>query len=351
MSQALRDQIRQHPERSQPQKISEILRDGYLAHVAYNEGDQPYLIPMAYHYDSQTPDLIYLHGSRSSHSLKLLAQGQRVCIEVTQVDGLVYSRSALHHSMNYRAVIGFGQGNEVEDPEQKAQLLDAMIARYHPGRMPDSDFTSASPAQVEATLIIAVNFDSCSAKVRQGGATGPHDKNPSARGSAGVVPLNSRNDHWRQPQWQHPPYLIKTQISADDIAELYDLLKTTYWNTDLSLERLQRRITHSLCFGLYKDQSLVGFARLVTDHDSFAYLADVVITAAERGQGLGKWLIASIHTHPVMASLRRCMLLTRDSHAFYESLGYQGHPNPNKLMVHYPNGNQDLEYLNTGAPK
>jgi len=340
---AVRDKIRQHPERSHPEAVSAILSTGYLAHVAYSEGDQPYVIPMAYHYDPGTPDMIYLHGSRSSHTLKLLAQGQRVSIEVTQIDGLVYSRSAMHHSMNYHAVIGFGQGTEIESIDHKAELFDQMIGRYHPGRLPGQDYTTASVAELKATRVIAVKLDSCSAKIRQGGATGPQDQNPLALGSRGVIPLQSREDQWRSPQWQRGPYEIQTQIPRSDLATLFDLLKTTYWNADLSPERLQRRVEHSVCFGVYKDKHLIGFARLVTDHDSFAYLADVVIAPAERGQGLGKWLIQSIHAHPLMPGLRRCLLFTRDGHDFYRDLGYQAHPNPAKLMVCYPNGDTSLD--------
>jgi uncharacterized protein len=332
----IRNKIRQHPERSCPEAASTILAEGYLAHVAYTEAEQTYLIPFSYHYDPAEPDWIYLHGSRSSHTLKYLASGVSACLEVTQMDGLVYSRSAKYHSMNYRSVVCFGNCTEISDLEQKTKILDDMIARYYPDRKADIDYISAPQGQLEGTLMVGFKINQASAKQRQGGPKGPEDTQTFATGQSGVVPLKAREDNWKPQIWSQAPFQISTEKYRINPKSLYELLKNTYWNKRLTPEGLLRRIEYSLCFGLYHAHELIGFARLVTDHDSFAYLADVVISENWRAQGLGTWLVACILEHPLMQEIRWCLLSTRDAHDLYSRQGFEAHQNPEKLMVFIP---------------
>lgn len=335
----LRFAIQRHPERSQPDAVSDILASGYVVHVGYAEGEQPYVLPMGYHYDSADPHWLYLHGSTHSHTLQALAKGQRVCLTVTETQGLVYSRDAMHHSMNYRSVVAFGRGEAVTDPVRKARIMDDMIRRYHPGRQGGVDYALAPDSHIDATLVVAIALERSGAKVRSGGAKGPQDTQLWAPGQAGVVPLTPRCDDWRPLLWQSPPHWVRCGLRPEvpeDAERALALLQETYWNTGLTLERLQRRLAHSIAFGLYHEQVLIGFARLVSDQDAFAYLADVVVDPAYRGQGLGKWLIQCVHQHPLMERVRWCLLSTRDMQPFYAQLGYQTHPNPEKIMVHLP---------------
>jgi uncharacterized protein len=345
-AQSLRTELQRHPERERPEAVPEILTAAYLVHVGYAEGEQPYVIPMAYHYDPADPDWLYLHGSSKSHTLQALAGGQRVCLTVTEAQGLVYSRDAMHHSMNYRSVVAFGRGESITDPDRKARLMDDMIRRYHPGRQGGRDYTLAPESHIDATLVVGIQLEHSSAKVRTGGATGPQDSDLWATGQSGVVPLQARQDHWRPLLWERRPYWVRCGLRAEvphDAERVLALLQHTYWNPDITLERVQRRLDHSIAFGLYHEQELVGFARLVSDQDAFAYLADVVIDPAHRGLGLGKWLIQCVHAHPLMDRIRWCLLSTRDMQPFYSQMGYQAHPKPEKLMVHIPaNGNQEV---------
>jgi GNAT superfamily N-acetyltransferase len=91
---------------------------------------------------------------------------------------------------------------------------------------------------------------------------------------------------------------------------------------------IKRAIKHSMAFGLYRDGRQVGFARAVTDHATFAYLADVFVVTAERGRGLGTWLVETILAHPDMRGLRRWLLGTRDAQALYRRCGFTAPPPP-----------------------
>lgn len=332
----IRSTLRQHPERACNEAIQAILSEGYLAHVGYSEKDQTYIIPFSYQYDPSEPDMIYLHGSHASHTLKYLATGVPACLEVTQMDGLVYSRSAKYHSMNYRSVVCFGQCEEITDLAFKRQMLDQMIGRYYPGRRADQDYDSAPESQLKGTLVVGFKIAQASAKQRQGGPKGPNDQAFFAQGQCGVVPLKAVEPHWRPALWSQAPFQISTEKSRIAPDKLYSLLKPTYWNERLTPEGLLRRLENSLCFGLYHATELIGFARLVTDYDSFGYLADVIIASEWRGQGLGNWLVACVLEHPIMAQLRWCLLSTRDAHEIYRKQGFQAHDNPEKLMVYLP---------------
>lgn len=337
----LRDKIMQHPERSRPELADAILQQGYVVHVAYQEAGQPYVIPMSYHYTpavGEQPACVYLHGSPKSHLLQVLASGQPVCLEVTQLEGLVYSRTAKFHSMNYRSVVAFGQGRELQDLGRKYQLLADMITRLYPGRQLEQDYFAGPEGHWEHTFVVEIPLQAVTVKSREGGPKGPEDSHPFAAGNAGVTPLQPVARDWRPQSWQQPPFWVSDETSKLQPARIFELLAPTYWSEGLTPERLALRMQHSLCFGLYHESEQIGFARLTTDHDSFAYLQDMVVAPQWRGQGLGKFLIRSIQAHPVMQRVRWALLSTRDAQPFYAQLDWQPHQAPQKLMVYQPAG-------------
>src|SRR6266480_6196170 len=128
-----RARLQRHAERAVPEEAA-ILAAGLVAHVAFVQNGQPFVIPMAYHYDVAAPGMLYLHGSHGSRLLHHLGGGAPVAIGVTLVDGLVYSRTALYHSVNYRSVVCFARAAPPLDRHAAAVALEAMIARYFPGR-------------------------------------------------------------------------------------------------------------------------------------------------------------------------------------------------------------------------
>ncbi|PWT97597.1 MAG: pyridoxamine 5'-phosphate oxidase family protein [Terriglobia bacterium] len=184
-----RSEIRRHADRSVAEKAVEILAAGRVAHLAFIEDQQPFAIPFGYHFDPRHPDRLFVHGSRASRALHIAASGAPVCVTVTLVDGLVYSKSAMYHSMNYRSVVCFGRGREVTDRETQRQIYEDMVRRYFPGRTAGRDYAPPPDPHLEATLLVEVLIEEASAKAREGGPAGPLDDDDTAPGTRGVVAL------------------------------------------------------------------------------------------------------------------------------------------------------------------
>ena len=113
--------------------------------------------------------------------------------------------------------------------------------------------------------------------------------------------------------------------------------RESYWAEGISDALLARAIAHSLCFGLYRGQEQVGFARVVTDRATYGYLCDVFVDREHRGKGLGKWLVACVLEHPDLQGLRRISLMTRDAHDLYRPFGFRAMPEATRyLEIHRP---------------
>lgn len=181
--------VQQHPERAASERWQEFLAQGMVAHIGFEQDGLPYVVPTLYHYSPEHPDRIYLHGGMSSRMLERLAEGIPVCVTVTELDGLVYSRDAKYHSANYRSVMCFGRGRIFEDEEAKRVMFEAMTQRYFPGRTAGSDYTPAPPSHLNSTAVVEVIIEQSSAKMREGGPKGPQDSKPDAPGTCGVVEL------------------------------------------------------------------------------------------------------------------------------------------------------------------
>jgi GNAT superfamily N-acetyltransferase len=136
-------------------------------------------------------------------------------------------------------------------------------------------------------------------------------------------------------EWFREPYLISTRPEWLDLDVIHAFLRSSYWATGRSRERVQRSIACSLPFGLYQRQgdaraAQVGFARVVTDYATHGYLADVFVLEAHRGQGLGVWLVETVLGLPELAGLR-WLLGTRDAHELYRKFAFQETP-PGRMM-------------------
>lgn len=119
-------------------------------------------------------------------------------------------------------------------------------------------------------------------------------------------------------------YIISTNPAMIDVVAVHRYLsEESYWAKGVSFSIVQKSINHSLCFGLYTEEVMVGFARLVTDTATFAYLCDVFILPAHQRNGLGKWLIQTIQNHPDLQGLRLWMLATKDAHGLYAQNGWE----------------------------
>jgi N-acetylglutamate synthase-like GNAT family acetyltransferase len=133
-------------------------------------------------------------------------------------------------------------------------------------------------------------------------------------------------------EWRRGDYVISTDKARLNLEVIHHFLTTSYWAQDISLERVKRALEHSLTFGIYRENQQVGFARLVTDYATFAYLDDVFILEPFRGQGLSTWLLDVIRTHPDVQGLKRWLLLTRDAHGLYQKTGFTALQRPERFM-------------------
>lgn len=171
--------------------------------------------------------------------------------------------------------------------------------------------------------------------------------------SFGFAPCGPFADYWNDPNSvfmtkriadsgemsegaSSPSPLDQYEVSSDptrlDLDTIHGYLSQSYWSPGVPRFVVQRAIEHSICFGVYRQQDQVGFARVVTDRATFAYLADVFILEAHRGLGLSKKLMASVLAHPDLQGLRRFMLGTRDAHGLYRRFGFANLKNPSRMM-------------------
>lgn len=181
-----RTELRRRADRGRHERvvINAILDEALIGHLAFVDAEgRPMTLPMAY---ARVEDQLYLHGAIANHGLRSVI-GRPLCFTVTLLDGLVLSRSAFHHSMNYRCAVLFGSGRLVDTVEEKLAASVALVEHQAPGRRNHTRLPSES--ELRATTVIALGIDEGSAKIR----TGPPVEDPDDVGLpywGGVLPLS-----------------------------------------------------------------------------------------------------------------------------------------------------------------
>lgn len=125
---------------------------------------------------------------------------------------------------------------------------------------------------------------------------------------------------------------INTEWTAGNLDSACALLETTAWGKSRPRALMRKALEHSLCFAMLDEAELVGFARVITDCGTFAYMADVVIRADHRGNGLGGWLVETMLAHPSLIGMRRWLLVTQNAHSLYERFGFAAPQHPGEIM-------------------
>ena len=126
---------------------------------------------------------------------------------------------------------------------------------------------------------------------------------------------------------------ISTDKSRLDVDAIHAFLsQESYWARNRTRQQTLTAIEHSICFGLYHGERQIGFARVVSDRATFAYVGDVYVIDEFRGRGLSKWLMDAMIAHPELQNLRRWVLATRDAHGLYEQFGFSGLAHPERWM-------------------
>jgi N-acetylglutamate synthase-like GNAT family acetyltransferase len=133
-------------------------------------------------------------------------------------------------------------------------------------------------------------------------------------------------------QWSRDGFRVTTDPDELDIEVVHDFLHQSYWSQGIPLAVLQQALAHSLNFSLRREEQQIGFARVVTDYATFAYVADVFVLPDWRGIGLATWMMTCIVEHPELQGLRRWCLATRDAHRLYAKVGFQPTSIPERWM-------------------
>jgi nitroimidazol reductase NimA-like FMN-containing flavoprotein (pyridoxamine 5'-phosphate oxidase superfamily) len=182
-----RSRVRRAPHRAatDPALLHAVLDEALICHVGFVDGDAPVVIPTSYGRDG---DVLYLHGSTGSRTMRHLATGAPVCVTVTLLDGLVLARSVMHHSMNYRSAVIFGAARAVTEPAERMHAFEVITEHLVPGRWADARHPNRREAA--ATAIVALDLTEASVKLRTGG---PNDdaQDLDAGTWAGVLPITS----------------------------------------------------------------------------------------------------------------------------------------------------------------
>ena len=146
-------------------------------------------------------------------------------------------------------------------------------------------------------------------------------------------------------EWQRGDYTISTEKSRLDLEVIHRFLDTSYWAAGRSVETIRRSIENSVSFGIYKGNEQVGFARVITDYATFAWIADVFVLEEHRAKGLSKWLMEVIITHPELQGFRRWVLATKDAHELYRRFGFTALTRPERWMErHDPKTHESPDY-------
>ncbi|MFJ3791161.1 pyridoxamine 5'-phosphate oxidase family protein [Kitasatospora sp. NPDC090091] len=167
--------------------IHAVLDSTWLCHLGFMADGAPVVLPTIY---ARVGDRLYIHGSTGSRPMRGAKgeQGLAVCVTVTLVDGLVLTKSAFNHSVNFRSVVAHGTAHQVTDPEELSVALDALVDQAVPGR--SAEVRPANAKELAATAVVRLVLDEVSAKTRDDGAD-DDEADLDLPYWAGVVPVST----------------------------------------------------------------------------------------------------------------------------------------------------------------
>ena len=142
-------------------------------------------------------------------------------------------------------------------------------------------------------------------------------------------------------EWSRDDFLISTDRSRLDMDVIHGFLDRSYWAAGRTRETIRRSIENSVAFGVYEGGRQVGFARVITDYATFAWVADVFILEEYQGRGLSKWLMETMLSHPELQKFRRWVLATKDAHGLYEKFGFTPLMRPERWMERHDSSTEE----------
>jgi GNAT superfamily N-acetyltransferase len=132
--------------------------------------------------------------------------------------------------------------------------------------------------------------------------------------------------------WHGDGLWLTTDAARVDLELVHGFLRDSYWARGVTRDVVERSIAGSIPFSLFAGPRQIGFARVISDRATFAYLADVFVVEAERGRGRARWMMERIVAHPELEGLRRWMLVTRDAQRLYAGVGFTPITRPERFM-------------------
>ena len=133
-------------------------------------------------------------------------------------------------------------------------------------------------------------------------------------------------------EFRQKEFLISTARERLDVGMIHEFLTASAWARGISRETVERALQTSFCFGVFEGDGQVGFARVITDFATFAYVCDFFIVESHRGRGLAKWLISSILECPEIHGLQRTCIVTAEAHGLYRQMGFMGVQRPDAYL-------------------
>ncbi len=203
------NQVQRLPKRASYDKetIYNIVDEALICHVGFSSEGQPFVMPTIH---TRIDDTLYFHGAIANRMLKHIQAENPICVTVTLIDGIVFARSVFHHSMNYRSAMMFGKGRIVESDAEKNKVFRALTDHIAKGRWEDA--RQPSQKEMDVTVVVAVEIESASAKVRTGPASDDED-DYQLPVWAGVLPLHQQvltplNDSQLKEHIAVPDYIL-----------------------------------------------------------------------------------------------------------------------------------------------
>jgi uncharacterized protein len=321
--------------------VQQVIDESLIAHVAFCTPDGvPQCLPMAF---ARVDDVLYFHGAVANGLLRGVV-GARCSITFTLLDGLVFARSAFHHSMNYRCVVAVGNARRVDDEQEKREALVALVEHVAKGR--SQECIGMTDSEVRSTLVVAIDVKEAAAKQRKGPPVDDTEHVELGQHFAGVLPLALRagaverdvpslavpesiNQRARELgskticEVTRGDVLYSSDPSRIDFDWAHLMLSTrAYWALGLGREALVDSWNNSLVFGAYLGGCQIACARVLTDGSRIGYLGDVFVDPAHRGRGYGQALVQFLMGHPVVARCERVLLGTKDAQTLYRRFGF-----------------------------
>lgn len=302
--------------------IRDLLHRAPVGFVASVRDGQPFINSNLFVYD-EPANAIYFHTARRGQTRDNLEEHDEVCFTVAEMGRLLPADTALEFSVEYSSVVVFGQASLVSDERSAIKALQALLDKYAEHLKPGIDYRPPVREELKRTSVFRLKIASWSGKMKK------VDQFPGAfffRESPAMMGRRHflENADATSSSEVCNGYTLSTDPSRLDIDVVHTYLSEhSYWARGRSRSVVERSIEHSLCFGVYQGKHQVGFARVITDFAVHAYLADVFVLPEHRGRGLGKWLVASMLSHPLLRGVTKWSLDTRDAQGLYEPFGFE----------------------------